>query len=84
MFWLTWSEMDKALVLLTLEPDTGSEVLEEIQKIEGVIDTHFLYGPYDAFAMIEAPNSGDLQSIVIDTIRQIEGIRSTMTCFIAD
>lgn len=69
---------------MTLEPDTGSEVLEEIQKIEGVIDTHFLYGPYDAFAMIEAPNSGDLQSIVIDTIRQIEGIRSTMTCFIAD
>ena len=79
-----WSQMDKALVLLTLEPDTGAEVLEEIEKIDGVIDTHFLYGPYDAYVMIEAPNSGELQTIVIDTIRQIEGIRSTMTCFVAD
>lgn len=79
-----WSEMDKALVLLTLEPETGSEVLEEIKKIDGVIEAHFLYGPYDAFVMIEAPDSGELQTIVIDTIRQIEGIRSTMTCFVAD
>ena len=79
-----WSEMDKAMVLLTLEPDTGSEVLEEVKKTHGVLEAHFLYGPYDAYAMIEAPNSGELQNIVIDTIRQIEGIRSTMTCFVAD
>ena len=72
------------MVLLTLEPDTGSEVLEEVKKIHGVLEAHFLYGPYDAYAMIEAPNSGELQNIVIDTIRQIEGIRSTMTCFVAD
>ncbi len=84
LFWLNWSEMDKALVLLTLEPDTGSEVLEAIKKISGVIESHFLYGPYDAYVMIEAPDSGALQTIVIDTIRQIEGIRSTMTCFVAD
>jgi DNA-binding Lrp family transcriptional regulator len=84
MLRINWSEMDKALVLLTLEPDTVAEVLEEIMKIEGVIEARFLYGPYDGYAMIEAHNSGDLQTIVIDTIRQIEGIRSTMTCFVAD
>ena len=76
--------MDKALVLLTLEPDTGTEILGEIEKIEGVLEAQFLYGPYDAYAMIEAPNSSELQTIVIDTIRQIDGIRSTMTCFVAD
>jgi DNA-binding Lrp family transcriptional regulator len=76
--------MDKALVLLTLEPDTGAEVLEEITKINGVLEVQFLYGPYDAYAMIEAMNTGELQNIVIDTIRQIDGIRSTMTCFVAD
>ena len=76
--------MDKALVLLTLEPDTGTEVLDKIAKIEGVLETQFLYGPYDAYAMIEAGNTGELQNIVIDTIRQIDGIRSTMTCFVAD
>ncbi len=75
--------MDKALVLLTLEPDAGSEVIEDIRKTDGVIESHFLYGPYDAYVMIEAVDSAELQNIVIDNIRQIEGIRSTMTCFVA-
>ena len=75
--------MDKALILLTLEPDAGSEVIEDIRKTDGVIETHFLYGPYDAYVMIEATDSAELQNIVIDNIRQIEGIRSTMTCFVA-
>jgi DNA-binding Lrp family transcriptional regulator len=75
--------MDKALVMLTLEPDAGSEVIKDIRKIDGVIETHFLYGPYDAYVMIEAADSAELQNIVIDNIRQIEGIRSTMTCFVA-
>ncbi len=74
--------MDKALVLLTLEPDTGSEVIENIRKTDGVIDAYFLYGPYDAYVMIEAADTSELQNIVIDNIRHIEGIRSTMTCFI--
>lgn len=75
--------MDKALVLLTLEPDVGSEVLEEIRNTKGVTETQFLYGPYDAYAMIEAADSEAIQDVVLDNLRQIEGIRSTMTCFIA-
>ncbi len=71
------------MILLTLEPDVGSEVIEEIRKTDGVIETYFLYGPYDAYVMIEAADSAELQNIVIDNIRQIEGIRSTITCFIA-
>ncbi len=76
--------MDRALVLLTLEPDAGSRVLEDIRKTDGVIETHFLYGPYDAYVMIEAADSAALQNIVIDHLRQIDGIRSTMTCFVSD
>ena len=76
--------MDKALVLLTLEPDVGSRVLEDIRKTDGVIETHFLYGPYDAYVMIEAADSAALQNIVIDHLRLIDGIRSTMTCFVSD
>mgnify|MGYP003992332425 FL=1 len=75
--------MDKALVLLTLEPNVGPGVIEDIRKTEGVIDSNFLYGPYDAYVMIEAADTSDLQNIVIDTIRLIEGIRSTVTCFVS-
>ncbi len=76
--------MDKALVLLTLEPNIGSGVIEDIRKTDGVIDSNFLYGPYDAYAMIEAADTAELQNIVIDTLRQIEGIRSTVTCFVSE
>ena len=75
--------MDKALILLTLEPNIGSGVIEDLRKTDGVIDSNFLYGPYDAYAMIEAANTTELQNIVIDTIRQIDGIRSTVTCFLS-
>jgi DNA-binding Lrp family transcriptional regulator len=76
--------MDKALVLLTVEPGMGPEVLETLTKIEGVIEAHFLYGPYDAFVMIEGENTTVLHDIIIDNIRQVDGINSTMTCFIAE
>lgn len=76
--------MDKALVLLTIEPGMGTEVLESLSRLDGVVETHFLYGPYDAYVMIEGENTTLLHDIIIDNIRRIEGINTTMTCFIAD
>jgi DNA-binding Lrp family transcriptional regulator len=76
--------MDKALVLLTLEPTTERNVLEKLRKLKGVKEAHFLYGPYDAYVLIEGQTSSALQELVMEKIRRIEGISSTMTCFIAD
>lgn len=76
--------MDRALILLTLEPTAERRVLNELVNLGGVVEAHFLYGPYDAYVLIEAEDSGALQSLVIDRIRTLEGISSTMTCFIAD
>jgi DNA-binding Lrp family transcriptional regulator len=76
--------MDKALVLLTLETSSERQVLDELKKLDGVLEAHFLYGPYDAYVLIGAEDSGTLQDLVIDKIRTIEGINSTMTCFVAD
>ena len=76
--------MDKALVLLTLETSSERAVLDVIKNLDGVCEAHFFYGPYDAYVLIEAKDSGTLHDLVIDQIRTIEGINSTMTCFIAD
>lgn len=76
--------MDKALVLLSLESSAEAFVLDELRKLDGVVEAHFLYGPYDAYVMIVAKDSGALHEVVINSIRGIEGISSTMTCFIAD
>jgi DNA-binding Lrp family transcriptional regulator len=76
--------MNKALVLLTLETSSERKVLDELKNLEGVVEAHFLYGPYDAYVLIEAKDSSVLHDLVIDQIRTIEGINSTMTCFVAD
>ncbi len=70
--------------MLTLEPDVGRAPIDEVKKIAGVIETYMLYGPYDGYALIEAKKSGQIQDIVIKKIRSIEGIKSTMTCFVAE
>jgi DNA-binding Lrp family transcriptional regulator len=76
--------MDKAIVLLNLETTVEQSVLDELRRMGGVIEAHFLYGPYDAYVKIEAKDSQELQDIVINKIRNLEGIKSTMTCFVAD
>lgn len=71
-------------MLINLETSLESKALQELQKIDGVTDAHFLYGPYDAYAMIESETTQQLQDIILNNIREIDGIRSTLTCFIAD
>lgn len=74
--------MTKALVLMTLEPDSGREPIETIRKLEGVLESEMLYGPYDAYALLKAEGSEKLRDIIIKEIREIDGVQSTLTCFI--
>jgi len=60
------------------------DALSILKKVKGVKEAHLLYGPYDAYALVEADSSHQLQEVVIDKIRNINGIRSTVTCFIAE
>lgn len=76
--------MEKAIVLITLQASMEYEALDALKKVEGVREAHFLYGPYDAYAMIDADSAHHIQDIVIKNIREIKGIKSTVTCFFAD
>jgi len=76
--------MEEALVLITVEPASEQQVLKALKEIKGIVEAHFLYGPYDIYIKIEAADSQQLNHIVIEQIRNIPGIKSTMTCFIAD
>lgn len=70
-------------MLLTVEPSAESDVLNRIKGYPGVIEAHFIYGPYDIYLKIQAETMDKLRRLVLDEIRNIKGIRSTMTCFIA-
>jgi DNA-binding Lrp family transcriptional regulator len=76
--------MQQVLILMTIEPTLENQVLEKLKKLPKVIETHMLYGPYDVYLKAEAKTTDELERRVINDIRNIKGVRSTMTGFVAD
>jgi DNA-binding Lrp family transcriptional regulator len=76
--------MQQVLILMTVEPTLEKEVLDKLRKLPMAIETHFLYGPYDVYVKAEAKTTAELERFVLNDIRNIKGIRSTITCFVAD
>jgi DNA-binding Lrp family transcriptional regulator len=76
--------MESALVLITIESSKDKQVLMELKKLDGVVRAHSLFGPYDASALVEAESLKQIEDVVWGHIRNIDGVKSTVTCFIAD
>jgi len=71
--------MDKALVLITLTLKYSSNLVEQIKDIPGVTDAALVYGPHDAYAVIEAKNREELRDSLMK-IREVFGVHQTLTC----
>ncbi|MCH8914823.1 MAG: Lrp/AsnC family transcriptional regulator [Thaumarchaeota archaeon] len=71
--------MFKTFVLINCEPGKEPEVLEQLHKIENVVDSQGTYGVYDIVARIESDSQSQLAHIISDQIRKISNINSTLT-----
>ena len=71
--------MEKAYVLLTVEIESGKEVLNALDEIPDVKEVHQLYGVYDFIIYIEAETLQELKDLINDRIRGIRKIRSTLS-----
>jgi DNA-binding Lrp family transcriptional regulator len=74
----------RALVFLRVNPKIENMLKKEILSIEGVKDAHYIYGPYDMYVEVEVDDIDVLQNIVLDKIRNLYGIVSTTTCYVAE
>jgi DNA-binding Lrp family transcriptional regulator len=72
-------EMPKAFVLINVESGSEEEVLEQINKIEGVEEAYFSYGVYDIITKIAANSMEKLRETVTRKVRTIGRVRSTLT-----
>ena len=72
------SGLKKAYVLLNVEIDSEKEVLDSLKEIPEVKEAYQIYAVYDLIIHIEADTSNKLKGL-INRIRDIEKIRSTMT-----
>jgi DNA-binding Lrp family transcriptional regulator len=73
-----------AYVMIRTTPGTGYTVAKALKKIKGVSSVHSVTGPVDAIAMVEASDFKALGDLVVNKLQKIEGVRSTITCVIAE
>jgi len=73
-----------AFILVNVETGMENEVLQEVRKVPGVQEAYLVYGVYDLLVKIEAESDGALREAVINHIRRLSGVRSTLTMMVVE
>lgn len=76
--------MPRAFVLINVESGTEEEVIKELRAIESVEESYLSYGVYDIIAKIKAENMDKLKDLVTHKIRNLSGVRSTLTLILTE
>ena len=63
--------MYKTFILINCELGKESEVLEQLRKVENVVDTQETFGVYDIVARIDSDSQSQLANIISDQIRKL-------------
>ncbi|MEK6753874.1 MAG: Lrp/AsnC ligand binding domain-containing protein [Chloroflexota bacterium] len=74
----------KAYIMIKIHAGGVKEVVGNLRKIKGVLEAHMTFGPYDAVAVVEAPDIADLGAITALEIQPIPGVEQTLTCLAVD
>ncbi len=79
----------EAYVLVKIATETdicgfSRSVVEKLCKMKGVVDSHLLFGDFDAILKLDLPKIHDIENMVMEEIRMIEGIESTLTLLCVD
>lgn len=72
-----------AFILVSFLPTatvSQREVAQRISGLEGVHEVHLISGEYDMLVKVRGPSMEAIGSLVIDKIRNIEGVGRTLTC----
>ena len=74
--------MAAAYVLITCHPGTDWDVYDRVVKLKGVKTAESIAGSFDVIIRIESGSFEDISSKVLSEVRKIDGVRSTVTCFV--
>lgn len=75
--------MPSAIVILNTDIGRENEVAEGVSKIPGVEASHVVYGVYDVVAKVSADTNDHLDSLIVEQIRRIPFVRSTLTLIVS-
>lgn len=69
----------KAYVLVNTRTGEVRDVVRQLAKVEGVVESNMTFGPYDAVAILIANDINHLGKIIATAIQPIPGITHTLT-----
>jgi DNA-binding Lrp family transcriptional regulator len=70
----------KAYVLIQTEVGKSSQVSAQVARLEGVVSTADVTGPYDVIVQVEADTIDDLGKMVVSRMQLADGVTRTLTC----
>ena len=76
--------MAKAFVLINVEPDSETEVLERLREVPEVKEAYFVYGVYDIVAKVETDSMDRLKEVITWKVRRLDSVRSTTTTVVME
>jgi DNA-binding Lrp family transcriptional regulator len=68
-----------AYTLVKVEPGKEREVFQAIKGIRGVQEVAIISGEYDIFVKFDVESPIELAKSVLDSLRKISGLKSTVT-----
>lgn len=74
----------KAYVLIKIRAGEVKDVVRHLKKMDGVLEAHMTFGPYDAVALITANDIGSLGTMIATSIQPLPGVEQTLTCIAVD
>ena len=69
----------RAYVVIATEPGKSRSVARQIAGLPGVKMADACWGSRDVFAVVEVRNSQEFNTLVLDNIQRLEGVRETNT-----
>ena len=74
--------MTVAFVLINVRAGTDEAVASELRKVKEVREVYEIYGAYDILAKVEVEDMGRLKEVIDQSIRKIDGVKSTITMIV--
>ena len=68
-----------SFILISIAPAKEHDVYNKLSKALEIIELHPLFGEYDLIGKIEAENFENIEDIVLNKIRTIDGVIDTKT-----
>lgn len=69
----------KAYILIKIRSGEVKAVVRQLRKVEGVVEAHMTFGPYDAVAIVDTADISQLGAVAASSIQPIPGVEQTLT-----